>query len=198
MPTQINLLQAESEALIEPFEKKSLDARKTDSSKGEFVFLNRRAYHLSPDTVILGCTLWTALNPDDLDILKWSLTDFRRINGFKPEAYQAAHQRDVAWLSDTITQLKTSDAPKKIVVFTHHSPTVTDTGDPKYLGGPTNSAFATELTDEEWWGSPITLWAFGHTHWSCDFVRNGVRVVSNQRGYGEGGKGFDPRKVIDV
>lgn len=85
-----------------------------------------------------------------------------------------------------------------MVVFTHHAPTVEGTGDPKFLGGPTNSAFATELTKLSLWGSPVLLWAFGHTHWSCDFEREGVRVVSNQRGYGQGSIGFNERKTISI
>ncbi len=86
-----------------------------------------------------------------------------------------------------------------MIIFTHHAPTVLGTGDPKFDGQPTNSAFATELTGEPCWNSgTVKLWAFGHTHWSCDFERNGIRVYSNQRGYSVGGKGFDPAKAIHI
>jgi hypothetical protein len=40
------------------------------------------------------------------------------------------------------------------------------------------------------------MWAFGHTHWECDFERVRVRVLSNQRGYGEGRDDYDPRKTV--
>ena len=63
---------------------------------------------------------------------------------------------------------------------------------------PTNSAFATELTRTSLWAKPVVLLAFGHTHWSCDFERDGIRVVGNQRGTGLGGQGFDASKVIVI
>ena len=92
------------------------------------------------------------------------------------------------------------DEPQReVIVFTHHAPTIRGTGDSKFEGGPTSSAFSTELTGEICWtGGNVKLWAFGHTHWSCDFERNGVRVYSNQRGYNEGSEGYDPGKVVEL
>jgi hypothetical protein len=162
---------------------------------GEFIFLNRTRYDVSPSLTILGCTLWSAINPDDLDILSWSLNDFRRIDSFNPASYDSAHKADLDWLTSTLEDIRSSSS-RRVTVFTHHAPTVEGTGDPKYIGGPTNSAFATELTGMPCWGSPVFLWAFGHTHWNCDFERRGVRVFSNQRGYGHEGKDFDASKVI--
>jgi hypothetical protein len=51
---------------------------------------------------------------------------------------------------------------------------------------PVASGFATDLGREECWTNPsVALWAFGHTHFSCDFSDGGrgKRVVANQRGY---------------
>jgi hypothetical protein len=189
-------VQEESIAAFEMLETRASAARAADDSKGEFILLNRTRYDLNPTLTLLGCTLWSALNPEDLDIISWSLTDFKRIDSFTPASYKLAHETDVAWLADSIEHIRREESGRRVLVFTHHAPTVEGTGDPKYLGGPTNSAFATELTGTACWGAPVVLWAFGHTHWSCDFEREGVRVVSNQRGYGEGGKGFDISKVI--
>ncbi|KAG6876118.1 hypothetical protein C0992_000914 [Termitomyces sp. T32_za158] len=151
------------------------------------------------DLTILGCTLWSALNPDDLDILSWSLTDFRRINSFNPDAYVDLHKADLAWLNSTIASIARDEPERHIVVFTHHAPTKDGTGDPKFNDGPTDSAFVTELTGEECWESrKIKLWAFGHTHWCCDFDRNGIRVYANQRGYGEGRETYDVGKIIEL
>lgn len=96
--------------------------------------------------------------------------------------------------------------------MTHHAPTIEGTSDPNFAGGPTASAFATELLAGgvggehaeveklgEWeGGEQVRAWMFGHTHWSCDFERAGVRVVSNQRGYKDGDAGFVPDKVIEI
>ena len=86
--------------------------------------------------------------------------------------------------------------------MTHHAPTVGGTSDPKFAaGGPvaSGSAFATELVGGPCWDKErVRVWMFGHTHWCCDFVREGVRVVSNQRGYREGVPGFAPDKVVEI
>ncbi|THH26372.1 hypothetical protein EUX98_g7813 [Antrodiella citrinella] len=170
-----------------------------DPSLGQFIFLNRTRHDASPILTILGCTLWSALNPDDLDILSWSLTDFKRIDDFNPDVYSAAHRKDVEWLNTTISAMAREEPERKVVVFTHHAPTIPDTADPKFMDQPTGSAFATELTKGPCWVSGnVALWAFGHTHWSCDFVREGVRVYSNQRGYRNGDKGYDVARVLDL
>jgi len=55
-------------------------------------------------------------------------------------------------------------------MLTHHVPTVEGTNNPKYNGGSTNSAFATEMSAQaEIWVPPVIGWAFGHPHWSYDF-----------------------------
>ncbi|KAH9928347.1 uncharacterized protein B0H18DRAFT_1118030 [Fomitopsis serialis] len=186
----------ESAGTIEAFAKRMTDARSADPSKGEFIFLNRTRYDLSPTLTILGCTLWSALDPENIDILVWGLTDFKRIDDFNPDTYSECHIVDLAWLRQSITDIRTNEPERRIVVFTHHAPTIEGTGDPKYIGGPTNSAFATELSMDDIWSPPLAVWAFGHTHWSCDFERRGVRVVSNQRGYKEGDPAFDAATVL--
>ncbi|KZT11876.1 Ser/Thr protein phosphatase protein [Laetiporus sulphureus 93-53] len=187
---------AESEARLKAF---AAEVKADVSVPGKFVYLNRTRYDVSPTLTILGCTLWTALNPEELDILSWALTDFRRIDGFDPSAFTAQHQGDLAWLNATVQEIASSDPERKIIVFTHHAPTISGTSDPKFEGQPMSSAFSTELTGEVCWNaSAMKLWAFGHTHWSCDFERNGIRVYSNQRGYGKGGEGYDPSKVVMI
>ena len=167
------------------------------------MLLDRTRYDLSPTLTVLGCTLWAELDPAELDILRWSVTDFKRIAHFDPAVFQARHRADLAWLRQAVADVA-ADVPeqkRRIVVMTHHAPTVEGASDPKWAGGPTGSAFATELLAgerlEDWRGR-VKVWMFGHTHWSCDFVREGVRVVSNQRGYKDGDEGFAPDKVVEI
>ncbi|EJD55160.1 Ser/Thr protein phosphatase superfamily protein [Auricularia subglabra TFB-10046 SS5] len=167
-------------------------------NQGRFVLLDRTRYDVSATVTILGCTLWSRLAEDDLDILSWAMTDFKRIASFTPESYQALHTADVAWLQAEIARLQQEEPQRRIVVLTHHAPTFDGTSDPKYVGGPTNSGFATELVGGACWAPNVQVWVFGHTHWNLDAVRAGVRVVSNQRGYRDGAPGFDPRKVVDL
>lgn len=166
------------------------------SSSGKLIVLDRTRFDVSPTLTILGCTLWSALDPDCLDILSWSLTDFKRIHGFDAASYNTLHQTDLAWLCESVEAIRRDEPHRRVVVLTHHAPTIEGTGDPKHIGGPTNSAFATELTELPCWGSPVHMWAFGHTHWCCDFERKGVRVYANQRGYGTGATDFDPSKAV--
>ena len=172
---------------------------------GRFVLLDRTRHDLSPTLTVLGCTLWSRLAREHVDAIHLSLNDFRMIARFTPQAYQAEHARDAAWLAKSIKRIQREEPHRRIVVMTHHAPTVEDTSDPKFVGGQMNSAFATELTREGWWRAAETgrgglkVWMFGHTHWPCDFERRGVRVVSNPRGYRSAGEdGYDPGFVVEA
>jgi len=79
--------------------------------------------------------------------------------------------------------IRAQEPHRRVIVFTHHGPTRHGTIAPKYADSPIACAFASELTTHPVWGAPISLWAFGHTHYNSDQVRDGIRVVSNQRGY---------------
>jgi hypothetical protein len=138
------------------------------------------------------------LNHDHLDFLRFALTDFKRIEGLTPESFVESHKADRAWLNQQVEHIRMQEPERSIVIFSHHAPTLQGTADPKYDGGHSQSAFATELVADKCWGSPVKVWAFGHTHWSCEFVRQGVRVVSNQKGYFHGDDRFDQDFVLEL
>lgn len=177
---------------------------RSSSTIGRFVLLHRASFQLSPTTTVLGCTLWTRL-ADDIADFTWAVTDLtsRGIKGMTPALYNSRHEADRAWLEGEINRLAEEAPQSKIVIFTHHAPTRELASDPKFAGGLTETAFATELAeDSALWRPPVGVWAFGHTHWSCDFIRNGIRVLSNQRGYKSGGdnpaKPFNPHLVVEL
>lgn len=135
------------------------------------------------------------------------MTDFKQIKNMTPTNYDELHIRDCHWLENELRRLTCTieKGNKKIVVFTHHAPIVKGGADPKFSGPniPTLSGYVTDMqspaTGLDLEGRPrergallappVCIWAFGHTHWCCDFVvtaESGVRVVSNQRGYREG------------
>ncbi|KAK4232657.1 hypothetical protein C8A03DRAFT_20089, partial [Achaetomium macrosporum] len=91
---------------------------------------------------------------------------------------------------------------RKIVIFTHHSPTLDPRAvEERHRGSTVQSGFATHLSDEECWTNPsVVMWAFGRTHFSCDFTDElGKRVVANQRGYSAApSTGSDVEKVFEV
>lgn len=145
--------------------------------------MNRKAWvpPSSPTTVILGCTLWSQLNPDDLDILSWGLTDFKQIEGMTAEAYDDLHIQDARWLHSELARL--SSAPEKlakVIVLTHHAPVSEGGSDPKFSGpvNPTSCGFVTDMANSAsgldvrgqprdraaLLTTPVHTWAFGHTH----------------------------------
>lgn len=86
----------------------------------------------------------------------------------------------------------------KTVVLTHHAPLVTNTSAPQYAGKPSNAAFATDLPELL---ARADVWAFGHTHWRCDFIdaASGCRLLSNPRGYGlDEVPDFDPSLALEL
>ncbi|UNI23911.1 hypothetical protein JDV02_009702 [Purpureocillium takamizusanense] len=103
---------------------------------------------------------------------------------------------------------------RRILILTHHSPTSDPrANNPEHLDDPrgVQTAFVTDLRGQPCWrsrggggggsGSAVAAWAFGHTHFNCDFVDEvtGTRVVANQRGYGrEDAYDFDAEKVIEI
>ncbi|KZV86832.1 calcineurin-like phosphoesterase, partial [Exidia glandulosa HHB12029] len=152
---------------------------------GEFVFLNRGRYDVpDEDVTVLGCTLWSHVPPESVKAVQSGLNDFKEILDWSIEQHVDAHAQDVSWLS---AQLVNPDLKNiRVVVLTHHAPTLNGTSDRKHAGSAVAAGYATELSSrKDLWGadSPVKVWAFGHTHHCCDFELDGVRVYSNQRGY---------------
>ncbi|EJD48406.1 serine/threonine protein phosphatase [Auricularia subglabra TFB-10046 SS5] len=151
---------------------------------GEFVLMHRKRYDLSPNVTILGCTLWSHIPSFAEDTVWRVLNDFRQIEHWTVGSHNASHEADRAWLSRQLAALKTSG--KRVLVLTHHAPTTPGTSEPRFEheGNLPSHGFVTSLSEQkDLWDRPVTTWAFGHTHFNCDFIRDGIRVVANQRGY---------------
>lgn len=93
------------------------------------------------------------------------------------------------------------------MIFSHWSPSLDDRAvDPRHAGSHITSAFSTELSKEVCFKSDkVKLWAFGHTHYNCDFKieREGgagtLRLLANQRGYYFAqAEGYDGEKIVEV
>ncbi|KAG7288779.1 hypothetical protein NEMBOFW57_005137 [Staphylotrichum longicolle] len=177
-----------------------------DPSLGEFVLLDRAVFRV-PDSnvVILGCSLFSHVPPESETAVGFRLNDFSQTSGWDVAAHNEAHRRDLAWLNEQVADLEGSGAD--IVILSHWSPTrVARSADPRHAGSPITSAFATDLSGERCFRSGrVRVWAFGHTHYSCDFFlqRKGgagpLRIVANQRGYYfSQSEGFDAEKTVDV
>ncbi|PYH39586.1 acyl-CoA dehydrogenase mitochondrial precursor [Aspergillus neoniger CBS 115656] len=154
---------------------------------GKFVLLDQTRYDLAPDLTVLGCTFHSKVSEMQEERVSFGLNDFYYIKNWSVEDHCAAHEADRAWLNDQVTEIARSNPHHRIVIFTHHSPTVAPLAvDPAHAKSPISSAFATDLAGEACWEKPqVRLWGFGHTHYNCDFTdsRTGKRIVANQRGY---------------
>ncbi|KAB5586201.1 hypothetical protein GE09DRAFT_1210776 [Coniochaeta sp. 2T2.1] len=178
---------------------------------GTFVLLDRAVFRPpdAPATVVLGCSLFSAVPPESAAAVGDGLTDFYHTGAsWDVAAHNNAHARDLAWLNTRVAELENDAAGvETIVVLTHWSPTRDLCAiDSRHAGSPISSAFSTNLSSERCFTSPkVKVWAFGHTHYNCDFMverGNGagpLRLVTNQRGYYfQQSPGFDKMKKIDL
>jgi predicted phosphodiesterase len=181
------------------------DVRK-NTSLGEFVLLDRNVFRLpDSDTVILGCSLFSYIPPESQMAVSLGLNDFFHTNSWDVEVHNAMHKRDLAWLNAQVANLEESNV--KIMIFSHWSPSQDARAmDQRHAGSRITSAFSTDLSNEKCFqSSKIKVWAFGHTHYNCDFVveredrAEPLRLVTNQRGYYFAqAEGYDSEKILEL
>lgn len=193
-------------ATIKSFENKMKASRRTsDPGVGEFVFLDQTRYDLTSRHTILGCTLFSEVLPEQIVPVQMFVSDFTNIESWTVDNHCEAHASDLSWLNLQVSSLMLQEPSRSIIIFTHHSPTtVAEAADPKNESdaNQVRSAFSTDLSKELCWTCPqVKLWAFGHTHFNCDFEDPQTRkkVYANQKGYRRAEVvDFDALKVIEV
>ncbi|KAJ5503710.1 hypothetical protein N7463_006584 [Penicillium fimorum] len=172
------------------------------SSMGKFVFLDQTRYDVTKDLTVLGCTLFSQISIPQEFTVESRMVDFKDILRWDVDSHNAAHQSDVEWLNTQVSTISKTEPLRRIVIFTHHSPTVDSRStDPKHIGSGVSTGFATDLSCEECWTNPaVVAWAFGHTHFNCDFTdANGKAIISNQKGYRLiPAKGFNPERTFYI
>ncbi|KAK3372942.1 hypothetical protein B0T24DRAFT_678434 [Lasiosphaeria ovina] len=159
------------------------------STIGRFVFLDQTRYDVNDSLTILGCTLFSRVTTEQAPETVADHID--------------AHISDLQQLNAHVSETSAADPQRQIAIFTHHSPTLDDRAvEERHRNSPVSSGFATDLSAEECWANKaVAMWAFGHTHFSCDFSDGlGKRVAANQKGYGSASfeKSFHMRKVFVV
>ena len=152
-----------------------------------FAILDRTRIGLSDDVTLLGCTLHSYIPPESEEIVNSKVNDFTRIENWKVVDHVAEHHRDVTWLKNEIESISREEggAKRKLMVATHHSPSVKGTSKPSDEGSAWSSAFVTNLL-QQGNRSPlddVQWWIFGHTHYTTQLTKGKVKLVSNQRGY---------------
>ncbi|KAK5942064.1 hypothetical protein PMZ80_006017 [Knufia obscura] len=188
--------------ILRTFEK---DVRDNDLL-GEFVLLDRTEYRLPGTiTVILGCSLFSFVQPSKEMEVSLGLNDFFQIDDWDISKHNNAHARDLAWLNTGVADLEHTDVD--IMIFTHWSPSVDSRAvDPRHVNSAIKSGFSTDLSNEACFKSDkVKVWAFGHTHFNCDFAveredgAGGLRLVANQRGYYFAQpEGYEGEKIVEI
>jgi len=128
--------------------------------------------------------------------------DFKQIQQWNVKDHVAAHESDLEWLNFQVSEISKSEPRRQMVIFTHYSPTLNERAvDKNYPDSSVSSGFSTDLSNDGCWGNPsVILWAFGHTHFNCNFIDGvGKQVAANQIGYTLAKeKTFNARKVFLV
>ncbi|KAF6804560.1 calcineurin-like phosphoesterase [Colletotrichum sojae] len=174
------------------------------SSTGEYVLLYRGQYALQGTNItILGCPLFSDIPAHAMTPVSNGLNDLRSIDGWTVEEQCREHQEHLRWLNDRVKSIASADPESKIVILTHYSPTVDSRAvEARHANSPLRFGFQTDLANEDCWTSRnVELWAFGHTHFNCDFTdeKSGTRVYTNQRGYDfESAAGFRRDHVLNL
>ncbi|KAI9929876.1 hypothetical protein ASPWEDRAFT_23607 [Aspergillus wentii DTO 134E9] len=168
------------------FEAKTERRRLRQSTVGRFVFLNQTRYDISDDITVLGCTLFTNIPLEQEFAVETRLVDFRDILRWTVDDHTLAHECDVKWLNEQVSTIAREEPERRIVIFTHHGPS-TDPRcmNPRHKHSDVTCAFVSDLSGEECWrSSSVKLWAFGHTHYNCQYTdSDGKIVMANQKGY---------------
>jgi hypothetical protein len=158
---------------------------------GKVTLLQKSQYELNATTILLGCTLWSRIPPDAAEAVRGRVKDFKRIEGWSTSKHNSLFEDEVLWLKNAVAAVQSSRPSAQLLVVTHHAPSVFETSRPAQLCNPWTSAFSTDLLDEETWAG-VDIWVFGHTHFTTEFQKHDVRVISNQRGY------FLPGQTIEA
>ncbi|KAF2811117.1 putative calcineurin-like phosphoesterase [Mytilinidion resinicola] len=191
---------------LREFEKEANQAHQSpDSGCGRFVFLDQTRFDISDSVTILGCTFFSRIADEQKESVARFVSDFEEIEGWTIRQHNAAHEDDLAWLNAQVAAIEHDEPWRAIVVLTHHSPTLAPAAnDARHLEDENGvrSAFVTDVSREQCWKSKsVRVWAFGHTHFNCDFEdeQTGKRVVANQKGYSRTENAtFDADKVVKI
>ena len=188
--------------ILRAFEQDALK----NSSLGEFVLLDRKSFQLpGTNTTILGCSLFSHIPPESEMRVSLGLNDFFQTSDWDVNMHNEVHKRDLAWLKAQVEELAQSDV--KIIILSHWSPSLdADALEPRHAGSPITSGFSIDLSKEECFkNDKVKVWAFGHTHYNCDFTSEregsaeGLRLLANQRVYYFAqAEGYDGEKIIEA
>jgi len=142
---------------------------------------------------MFGTTLWTEIPSDKHDYVVQNMNDYIYVEGEKhvglismpantrltPDAVNYMHQKASKYI---VKHLK--ESPYPVIVLTHHKPFLGGEGEVKSKYHETvgyESDQISKLTSAM--KSNIKFWGYGHTHRHFDSSVQGIRFISNPKGY---------------
>ena len=157
-------------AILKRLGKEFLNYRYLDRDTVSFIFKKKKY-------TIIGASLWTNIPKEDYKNIKSKMNDYNyiwikkadTIRKLLPEDTTRLHHLHTSYINKMIQQ----HSKDNIILITHHKPT-NDLNQ--------GVAYETDMTTN-FLKPPIKLAIHGHTHVLYDKIINGVRVVSNPRGY---------------
>lgn len=181
--------------------------------RDKVVLLERGTFYADDNIVFLGTTMWTTFNNRDPMIMnqaQFGMNDYRRILRHDPDAQnEDGSARTVIntdwiagrcegnkhWLTDTV--FENVGMGKKIVVVTHHAPSLLSSH-PRFKGEAMNYAYAEPM--EDLMERNVDLWIHGHCHDTSDYMVGKCRVVANPYGYHayEQNRAYNHEGYVDI
>lgn len=150
---------------------------------GKLYVLNRTRVDLDHMNItVLGYTLHSRVPPKAQLIVQIKVSDFHQTENWTVNDHNIEHQANVKWLQEEVNKIRINRLRRRILIITHHAPTMKGTSKPSDVGSPLSSAFATDLLPARRFAD-AQCWVFRHTHFSTEFKRRRMQLVSNQRGY---------------
>jgi len=151
------------------------------------------------DVRFIFSTLWSHISPSNQWKLQRSINDFRVIkynsDRFDVAQFNEQHKQCLEFIKQELE----GESVEKIVVVTHHVPTLMNYPE-RYKGDALNEAFAVELFDLIETTQPH-CWIYGHHHFNTpDFNIGTTQMLTNQLGYVEhgGSRYFSTDKTLDL
>lgn len=157
------------------------------------VLYETRADIPNTNVTLLGCSLWSKIpDADSASVLK-KISEFDEEKGIKDwsiKEHNLEFKRDHKWL---LEELKKAQQPapaathgkpavsREIIVVTSFAPDLTSMLEPWQIDAPWVSAFGANILGKGDWSS-VKLWISGATGRTCEAEKNGVKLLSNQRG----------------
>jgi predicted phosphodiesterase len=154
-------------------------------------YLNDESVPLNENVNVYGTVLWTVPPFSTTAEAKMFINDYNYITYFN-KVQNKSVGLDINFVKElsreAFTQLETylNKTDKKTIIMTHFPPIQSGTIEPSQLEKNSILNLYSSWQDntlDKLNLKNVFLWISGHTHWSYDFEKNGVRFISNQLGY---------------